>query len=103
MEESDILVFSFQYLLNPRISDLVTKVLPPNAIVIFDEAHNIDNVCMEVMSVSLDRPLLDTATFGVKKLLTEIDRAKLKGSSRLESEYRQLVCGGGGSREMWSL
>ncbi len=29
--------------------------------VVFDEAHNIDNVCTEALSVTLDRRLLDAA------------------------------------------
>lgn len=42
---ASVIVFNYQYLLDPRISQLVTKTLQKDSIVVFDEAHNIDNVC----------------------------------------------------------
>ncbi len=38
---ADILVFSYQYILDPKISELVSKEFKNNCIVVFDEAHNI--------------------------------------------------------------
>lgn len=32
-----------------------------DCLVIFDEAHNIDNVCLEVFTVDINRKLLDVA------------------------------------------
>jgi DNA excision repair protein ERCC-2 len=36
-------------MLNPRISELVSKQFQQESIVVFDEAHNIDDVCIEAL------------------------------------------------------
>jgi Rad3-related DNA helicase len=38
---ANVIVYSYQYLLNPRIADMVSNQLQSDAIVVFDEAHNI--------------------------------------------------------------
>ena len=35
------MVYSYHYLLDPKIADLVSKELTKKAVVVFDEAHNI--------------------------------------------------------------
>lgn len=37
----DVVIYSFHYLLDPKISEQVSKELSKDAIVVFDEAHNI--------------------------------------------------------------
>jgi len=37
-------------MLDPKIATLVSRELSEQSIVVFDEAHNIDNVCVEVRS-----------------------------------------------------
>lgn len=37
----DVVIYSFHYLLDPKVSDQVSKELSKDAIVVFDEAHNI--------------------------------------------------------------
>ena len=44
---ANILVYSYQYIINPRISDLISKQLQSQSILVFDEAHNIDDVCID--------------------------------------------------------
>lgn len=36
-----MVVYSYHYLLDPKIADLVSKELARKAVVVFDEAHNI--------------------------------------------------------------
>jgi DNA excision repair protein ERCC-2 len=38
---ANIVVFSYQYILDPKIAKLVTGQFAENSIVVFDEAHNI--------------------------------------------------------------
>ena len=59
---ADVVVFSYQYMLDPKIASAVSRELDASAVVVFDEAHNIDNVCTEALSVTLDRRLLDAAS-----------------------------------------
>ena len=37
----DVIIYSFHYLLDPKVADQVSKELAKDAIVVFDEAHNI--------------------------------------------------------------
>jgi len=87
----DVVIYSFHYLLDPKVADQVSKELAKDAIVVFDEAHNIgkfsyyplsehqcphrltDNVCIESLSIDLTRPMLESATRSVTKLGDKID------------------------------
>lgn len=85
----DVVIYSFHYLLDPKVADQVSKELAKDAIVVFDEAHNIgkldhdslkrhphllvDNVCIESLSIDLTRPMLESATRSVTKLGEKID------------------------------
>lgn len=37
----DIVIYSFHYLLDPKVAEQVSKEMSKDAIVVFDEAHNI--------------------------------------------------------------
>ena len=45
---ANVVVYNYQYLLDPKISQLVSKSMQRECVVVFDEAHNIDNICIEV-------------------------------------------------------
>lgn len=38
---ANIVVYSYHYLLDPKIAELVSKELSKESVVVFDEAHNI--------------------------------------------------------------
>ena len=44
-----------------------------DCIVVFDEAHNIDNVCTESLSIDLTRPLLDAGSRSIASLSKRIE------------------------------
>jgi len=90
---ANIVVYNYQYMLDPKISALVSKSLDEKSIVVFDEAHNIDNVCLESLSVSLDRRDLDGAVRNLNTLATEVKRVKRADAGRLQEEYARLVRG----------
>lgn len=46
VNRANIIVFNYQYMLDPKVSNLVSRELEKEAIIVFDEAHNIDNVCI---------------------------------------------------------
>lgn len=37
----DVVIYSFHYLLDPKVAEQVSKEVSKDAIVVFDEAHNI--------------------------------------------------------------
>ena len=49
-------------MLDPKIATLVSRELSEQSIVVFDEAHNIDNVCVEALSVMINQRTLNMAT-----------------------------------------
>ncbi|KAF8499927.1 DNA repair helicase [Gautieria morchelliformis] len=105
----DVVIYSFHYLLDPKVAEQVSKELSKDAIVVFDEAHNIgvsirlssidpnqrmtDNVCIESLSIDLTRPMLDSAARSVGKLADKIDDIKKTDASKLQDEYAKLVEG----------
>lgn len=89
----DVIIYSFHYLLDPKVADQVSKEMSKDAIVVFDEAHNIDNVCIESLSIDLTRPMLDSATRSVNKLSDKIEEIKTTDAAKLQDEYAKLVEG----------
>ena len=57
----------------------------------FDEAHNIDNVCIEALSVNLRDGTLASAARNLTSLQTAIQRSKQTDAKRLQDEYNRLV------------
>eukprot|EP01134_Creolimax_fragrantissima_P004010 CFRG4010T1 len=90
---ANVIVYSYYYLLDPKISQLVSRDLAKESVVIFDEAHNIDNVCIEAMSVDITRRTLDTCTSNLNTLKRRVDEIKQKDAQRLRNEYDALVQG----------
>ncbi|KAH9386906.1 DNA excision repair protein ERCC-2 [Nematocida major] len=58
---ADCIVYTYNYMIDPRINELVSNGLGSNCVVVFDEAHNIDSVCVEVLTVHINRACLDKA------------------------------------------
>lgn len=89
----DVIIYSFHYLLDPKIADQVSKEMSKDSIVVFDEAHNIDNVCIESLSIDLTRPMLDSAARSCVKLENKIEEIKRTDATKLQDEYSKLVAG----------
>ncbi|KIY44459.1 DNA repair helicase [Fistulina hepatica ATCC 64428] len=89
----DVIIYSFHYLLDPKVAEQVSKEMSKDSIVVFDEAHNIDNVCIESMSIDLTRPMLDSASRSVVKLADKIEEIKTTDAAKLQDEYAKLVEG----------
>ena len=67
LSHANIVVYNYQYMLDPKVASLVSRELDKESIVVFDEAHNIDNVCIEALSVTLDRRKIEASVRGVGK------------------------------------
>ncbi|KAI0565199.1 DNA helicase [Gracilaria domingensis] len=90
---ANILVYSYHYLLDPKVAGVVSSELPPESIIVFDEAHNIDNVCIEALSVDLEEPTIRRALRNITQLNSAIYRAKESAVERLKGEYHRLASG----------
>jgi DNA excision repair protein ERCC-2 len=93
MAYCNVIIYSYHYLLDPKIADRVSKELSKDCIVVFDEAHNIDNVCIESLSIDLTEDSLRKATKGVNNLDRKITEMKSTDAEKLQNEYAKLVEG----------
>lgn len=110
LAEANVVVFSYQYLLDPGVaastplfgtSNSAQQPVYANAsvdakepaIVVFDEAHNIDDVCIESLTVKLNRHTLDSAVSNLKRLNREVQAVRQRDADRLKQEYDRLVQG----------
>ena len=64
--KSNIIVFNYSYMLDPKIANIVSAELQRDSIIIFDECHNIDNVCIESFSLNINNKILDQANSCIK-------------------------------------
>jgi DNA excision repair protein ERCC-2 len=72
------------------VSKMVSAELESESVVVFDEAHNIDNVCIEALSVSLDQNSLDQSATSVQKLSSRVATMERENNQRLKDEYERL-------------
>ncbi|KAI0876334.1 putative excision repair protein rhp3 [Hypoxylon argillaceum] len=93
MQYCNVIIYSYHYLLDPKIAERVSKEFSKDCIVVFDEAHNIDNVCIESLSTDITEDSLRRATRGAVNLEQKITEMKETDREQLENEYQKLVEG----------
>ena len=93
MQYCNVIIYSYHYLLDPKIADRVSKEFSKDCIIVFDEAHNIDNVCIESLSTDITDDSLRKATRGAQNLERKIGDMKETDREQLENEYQKLVEG----------
>jgi DNA excision repair protein ERCC-2 len=57
----------------------VSKELARNSVVVFDEAHNIDNICIDSMSVKITRKLVERCQTSVEVRQDLINTEDIRG------------------------
>jgi DNA excision repair protein ERCC-2 len=93
MQFCNVIIYSYHYLLDPKIAERVSKELSNDCIVVFDEAHNIDNVCIESLSTDITEESLRKATRGARNLEKKISEMRETDQEQLQNEYQKLVEG----------
>lgn len=93
MSHCNVIIYSYHYLLDPKIAERVSKELSKDCIVVFDEAHNIDNVCIESLSIDITEDSLRKATRGANNLEKKITEMRSSDADKLQNEYAKLVEG----------
>ncbi|EAQ83884.1 hypothetical protein CHGG_10288 [Chaetomium globosum CBS 148.51] len=93
MQYCNVIIYSYHYLLDPKIAERVSKDLSKDCIVVFDEAHNIDNVCIESLSTDITDDSLRRATRGAQNLENKINEMRDSDKQKLQDEYEKLVEG----------
>ncbi|QPH10146.1 DNA-dependent ATPase of the nucleotide excision repair factor 4 complex [Epichloe festucae Fl1] len=93
MQYCNVVIFSYHYLLDPKIAERVSRDFSKDCIVVFDEAHNIDNVCIEALSTDITEDSLRRATRGAQNLEQKIIEMRDTDQEQLQNEYQKLVQG----------
>ncbi|XP_015599647.1 general transcription and DNA repair factor IIH helicase subunit XPD [Cephus cinctus] len=90
---AQIVVYSYHYLLDPKIAETVSKELSKSSVVVFDEAHNIDNVCIDAMSVKINRRIMEKSSANIQLLEKTVAEMREDDVNKLKDEYNRLVDG----------
>ncbi|KAH6678958.1 hypothetical protein F5X68DRAFT_213075 [Plectosphaerella plurivora] len=93
MQYCNVIIYSYHYLLDPKIAERVSRELSKDCIVVFDEAHNIDNVCIESLSTDITEDSLRRAARGATNLEKKISDMRETDQQQLQNEYQKLVEG----------
>ena len=94
LDQADIIVHSYLYLVDPAVSPSVTEHLTGETIVVMDEGHNVDDVCIEAMSLIVTREDAQAARgSNLRDLTAEVENVKVTNRQRLQDEYDRLVNG----------
>lgn len=93
MQYCNVVIFSYHYLLDPKIAERVSRDFSKDCVVVFDEAHNIDNVCIEALSTDITEESLRKATRGAQNLERKIAEMRDTDQEQLQNEYQKLVQG----------
>lgn len=93
LSHANVIIYNYSYMLDPKIAGMVSRELEQESVVVFDEAHNIDNVCIEALSVTLDKKALQNSSRCLSKLSTRVQEMKRSDAQRLNEEYDRLVRG----------
>lgn len=91
--KANVIVFNYSYMLDPKISNMVSAELQKECVVVFDECHNIDNACIEAFSLNINSKILNLASTNIKKLEDRVVQIKSSNNQRLTDEYKKLVSG----------
>ncbi|CAN8076386.1 unnamed protein product [Agarophyton chilense] len=90
---ANVIVYNYQYLLDPKIAGLISNTLSKESIVVFDEAHNIDTICIDALSVNIREVTLRRSLANIAKLRDRVQSLRQSGEQRLRNEYQRLVKG----------
>lgn len=93
MLRANVIIYSYYYLLDPKVSQLVSRELARESIVVFDEAHNIDNVCIESMSIDVTPRGLEAAGRSLERVKERVDEIAERDKRKLQDEYTRLLEG----------
>jgi DNA excision repair protein ERCC-2 len=58
---------------------------------VFDEAHNIDDISIEVLTIKMNKGLLENASRNVDSLRKKVDEMNTRDIEKLKDEYNKLV------------
>lgn len=91
MTQFDCIIYPYNYIIDPSIYSIISKDLPRDSFVIFDEAHNIDSHCIEALSTEITRNTLESASRIINKIENKARSKKDEIEKALKKEYEIML------------
>lgn len=88
---ADIIVHSYMYIVDPEVASVTQEFLDERTIVVMDEGHNVDDVCIEALSVLVTKKDAAEARNNIVQLRRRIEEMKQTNRRQLEEEYQLLI------------
>ena len=79
-ENANVIICTPEDLINPKNGEILREKLPGNAIIVFDDANGIDNVCCNSLSYYFNKDFLSKASTALKSAKDNFKRANAKDS-----------------------
>jgi DNA excision repair protein ERCC-2 len=91
VSEANVVVCNYPYLIDSGVMNVVYGKAESDSIVVFDEAHNIDNLCIDSLTVKVNKGMLERATADlatINKKSTDKNEAII---DNIAKEYSNMV------------
>ena len=89
--KSDIILCNYPYIIDPNTNTKLLENLTNTSLIIIDEAHNIDNNCVDALSHDIDKFTIDLAKRNLENLRVKCDSKIQDNFDLLEKEYQKIV------------
>lgn len=91
LEKSDIILCNYPYVIDPNSNGKLIDSLTDKSLIIIDEAHNIDNNCVDALTHEMDKFTIDMAKKNLEILRSKCDNVIQNNFDLLEHEYNKIV------------
>jgi DNA excision repair protein ERCC-2 len=89
--KANIIVFNYSYMLDPKIANIVSAEMQKDSVIIFDECHNIDNVCIESFSLNINNRILDQANLSINILEQQIKKESISNTEEFKIKCQEEI------------
>ena len=91
ISEANVIVCNYPYLIDSSVAGVVMNQTERECVVVFDEAHNIDNLCIDSLTIKLNKGILENASRHLERIKDKATNESDKQVENVRKEYGQLV------------
>jgi len=91
VREANVIVCNYPYLIDSGVQGVIMGETEHECVVVFDEAHNIDNLCIDALTIKLNKGILESASRHLEKIKDKASSENEKQIANLKDEYNTLV------------
>lgn len=91
VSEANVVVCNYPYLIDSGVMNVVYGKAGADSIVVFDEAHNIDNLCIDSLTVKVNKGVLESATRHLATIKNRSTQENERIIDNIGKEYETMV------------